>query len=379
MKKTLIASFILLILFFTGCREIYNIPDETKNVKLLVVEGLLNSNGSTTIKLSRTVNPADTTKIKSELNAVVKVEGENNSSFTLTGNSKGEYVYPSLPLIDNVKYRLRIKTKEGKEYLSDFVPVQKSPSIDSVNWKRKETGLETGIQIYVNTHDAQNQTRYYRWEYDETWEFHSTYASSFEYKNDTVVQRTDPLAIYICWTSESSNRILVSSSEKLNQDIISLAPLTIIPFSSIKMSVRYSILVKQYALTKEGYEYWNLMRKNTEQVGTLFDPQPSSLFSNIRCLTTPDEQVIGFVSAGTISEKRIFISNAEVVPWTYKQICAVEDTIAKKDITTKFANGYYIPTQAIYDMRGNIVAYLAGEAVCVDCRLRGTNIKPLFW
>jgi len=379
MKKTLTASFILLILFFTGCREIYNIPDETKNVKLLVVEGLLNSNGSTTIKLSRTVNPADTTKIKSELNAVVKVEGENNSSFTLTGNSKGEYVYPSLPLIDNVKYRLRIKTKEGKEYLSDFVPVQKSPSIDSVNWKRKETGLETGIQIYVNTHDAQNQTRYYRWEYDETWEFHSTYASSFEYKNDTVVQRTDPLAIYICWTSESSNRILVSSSEKLNQDIISLAPLTIIPFSSIKMSVRYSILVKQYALTKEGYEYWNLMRKNTEQVGTLFDPQPSSLFSNIRCLTTPDEQVIGFVSAGTISEKRIFISNAEVVPWTYKQICAVEDTIAKKDITTKFANGYYIPTQAIYDMRGNIVAYLAGEAVCVDCRLRGTNIKPLFW
>src|SRR5436189_1938037 len=105
MKKTIIASVILLALFSTGCRELYDIPDEAKNVKLLVVEGFLNSNGPTIIKLSRTVNLKDTAKIKPELNAIVKVEGENNTSFTLTGNLKGEYAYPSLPLLDNVKYR----------------------------------------------------------------------------------------------------------------------------------------------------------------------------------------------------------------------------------------------------------------------------------
>jgi len=381
MKKTIIASVILLALFSTGCRELYDIPDEAKNVKLLVVEGFLNSNGPTIIKLSRTVNLKDTAKIKPELNAVVKVEGENNTSFTLTGNIKGEYAYPSLTLLDNVKYRLRIKTTEGKEYLSDFVPVQKAPAIDSVNWVRKESGVETGLQIYVNTHDPQNQTKYYRWEFDETWEFHSPYYSNLEYKNGAIVPRSDPLAIFICWKNEPSNHILVGSSAKLSQDIISLAPVTIIPFNSIRISVRYSILVRQYALTEKGFEYWDLMKKNTEQLGTLFDPQPSTLFSNIHCLTTPDEPVIGYVSAGAVSEKRIFITNNEAYPWVYRYPCPDEVQISNNPSQLQFwfAGHLLIPTREIYNMFGILVGYYASDPPCVDCTLSGTNVKPSFW
>jgi len=380
MKKRLMLYGILLTILIAGCRDMYDIPNEVKNLNLLVIEGFLNSNGPTSIKLSRTVNLRDTAQIKPEINAIVKVEGENSTSYTLTGNAKGEYNYPFLPLIDNIKYRLRIKTATGKEYLSDFVPVQKSPAIDSVNWQRKESGLETGIQIYVNTHDPQNQTKYYRWEYDETWEFHSPFSSSFEYRNDSMLPRTDPIKIFICWKSESSTSVLLGSSAKLSQDVISLAPITVIPSGSIKITVRYSILIKQYALTKEAYNYWEILKKNTEQVGTLFDPQPSHLFANIHCVTSPDEEVLGYISAGSTSEKRLFITRNEVEPWNYFHGC-ITDTIANKPAFLKAAFGskILVPTEAIYGPFGSIAAYVGAIEPCVDCTTIGTNVKPSFW
>ncbi|MES1222130.1 MAG: DUF4249 domain-containing protein, partial [Bacteroidota bacterium] len=306
MRKYLnIALGLLVVIVFAGCKDLYDLPDEVKNVRLLVVEGQINAGaGPTTIKLSRTVNLKDTASIKPELKAVVTVEGENGSNYTLTGDTKGQYSNAQLAINANVKYRLRIKTTDNKEYLSEYVPVVNAPPIDSVNWQRKESGIETGIQIFVNTHDPQNNTRYYRWEYDATWEFHSPYFSGFEFQNGKVISRVEPNKVLICWKSESSSQVFLGSSAKLSQDQISLFPLNIIPFSSIKISVRYSILVKQYALTKQAFEYWDVLKKNTEQVGTLFDPQPSNLISNIHCVSNPGELVVGFISAGAVSEKR---------------------------------------------------------------------------
>ncbi|HEX8377054.1 MAG TPA: DUF4249 family protein [Pedobacter sp.] len=65
--------------------------------------------------------------------------------------------------------------------------------------------------------------------------------------------------------------------------------------------------VKQYGITKEGFNFLAKMKENTEQVGGIFDPQPTELKGNIFCMTNPCEKVIGFMHAGRISEKRIFI------------------------------------------------------------------------
>jgi hypothetical protein len=42
--------------------------------------------------------------------------------------------------------------------------------------------------------------------------------------------------------------------------------------------------VYQYALTKDQYDYWTELKKNSEQLGTLFDAQPSQLNSNIHSM-----------------------------------------------------------------------------------------------
>lgn len=363
------------MLTMAACKQEYPLPRETNDLNLLVVEGLLNSGpGPTVVRLTRTFNPTDVGSVVPEVNAQVSVEGENNSTFVLTGNTKGEYINNQLNLDNAVKYRLRIRTTGGKEYLSDFVPVQLTPPIDSVHWKR--TG--EAIQLLVSTHDPQNTTWYYRWEYNETWEIHSDFISNYRWVDPNVVLRPDPFAIYFCWRHEASTRVFLNSSAKLTQDVISAQQLHSIPLGTEKISIRYSVLVRQYALTEEAYQFWEIMKKNTEQVGTLFDPQPSQLLSNIHAVNDPGEPVIGYVSAGSISENRLFINRNEVEPWRYRRDC-VERVIPLDSLRYFFPNDQYIPLQEWYAPGGRLGGYTSSLRNCVDCTTRGTNVRPAFW
>jgi len=64
----------------------------------------------------------------------------------------------------------------------------------------------------------------------------------------------------------------------------------------------YSIEVTQYALTPEAFTYWELLKKNTEQLGSIFDASPSSSLTNIAAINSKD-LVIGYVSVSTTTKK----------------------------------------------------------------------------
>ena len=181
-----------------------------------------------------------------------------------------------------------------------------------------------------------------------------------------------------CWSNAASTEILIGSSAKLNEDVISHVPITSIPRNEEKIIERYSILVKQYALTKEAFEHWQILEKNKRQRGTIFDAQPAQLTENIHCITNPGEPVIGWVSASSIEEKRIFIPNSSVAPWG-------------RGPTGVACDVFFIDPAdaAIYlNSPDNAPAYFVtggGLAItrprCVDCRSNGDGVpvKPAFW
>lgn len=356
-----------------ACRDQYPLPSEANNLKLLVVEGFLNSNGPTSVRLSRTSNLSDPASVVAESGAQVMVEGDDNTTAILTGNNSGEYTNPQLNLKTNQKYRLKIISADGKEYRSDFVPVQASPDVDSVHWKR----TAEGVKFYVSTHDPQNKTWYYRWEYLETWEIHSALLSYYVYRDPNVVPRQDPFSIYFCWKNDLSKVILLNSSARLSQDVISAQPLHTIPIGTERISVRYSLLVKQYALTREAYQFWDILRKNTEQLGTLFDAQPSQVLSNIHAVNDPNDPVIGFISAGSFAEKRIFVKESEVAPWPYRRECEPRN-IPNDSLKFYFSNMAWIPLEQWFIMNF-FAGYTAGLRNCVDCTVGGSPVKPAFW
>ncbi len=328
--KLLRLIYCVLLLQVIACKEKYDLPFTGPARGYLVVEGYINRGaGPTTFKLSRTIALVDTINVNPERSAIVTVEGNDNSSVTLTEIGTGTYSVNQLFLTAGRQYRLHIKTKDGKDYYSDFTPLKATPVIDGISWER----IDKGVELFVNTHDAQNNTRYYRWEYEETWEFHSSHYSVLEYIFNPAtgaprkVQYRDPVSankLFYCWKSEKSSSILIGSSVKLSTDSIHL-PVQLIPNASWKLSVLYSILVKQYAISADEYEFLRRMKKNTEQVGSLFDAQPSELKGNIHNSKDPNELVLGFVGITEPQEKRIFIKNSEVPNWNYQQACEKVD------------------------------------------------------
>ncbi len=376
----------IIILLAAGCKELYQSPIKSSITGYLVVEGVINSGpDSTIIKLSRTTS-LDSIRAVYEPNAQVLVEGDDNSSYRLFDNGSGKYKAVNLNLNASRKYRLHIRTTEGKEYLSDFEAVKNNPPIDSISYKSENNGL----QLFINTHDPLNNTRYYQWEYTETWEFHSDYPSylSYFYKaipggelvhvgfKDSVRFGVDT-SISKCWGYNSSSNLLLGSSAKLSKDAINL-PIIFIPPASQKLSVLYSIQVNQYSWTKEGYEFLEKMKKNTEGTGSVFDAQPSEIKGNIHCVTDPAEIVIGYFSISPVQKKRIFISVNDVPGWKYESGCTVFEIENISD-SIKFKGSGLMPAYVMQSGPFDIKTFAGASPRCVDCTLSGTNLKPSFW
>lgn len=380
MKKLFYSCIVLLAI---GCKQRFEPPVTPPVNGYLVVDGVINSGaGSTNIRLSRAVALADSARMKNERNAVVRVEGEDNSVFPLAEVSQGLYSIPQMSLNANVKYRLYIKTSDGKEYTSDYSRVIKTPAIDAVRWEQPGN-----LQLYINTHDPQNNTRYYRWEWEETWEFHSAFTSQLEYTRNSLGEisgikykypdQSHDTTIFICWRTEASTNLLIGSSAKLVKDSIDL-PIHSIPQRSQKLSVLYSIKVRQHALSKTGFEFLQRMKKNTEQTGTLFDAQPSELAGNIHAKNNPTEIVIGFVEVSDMQEKRIFIRPSELTNWGYRANCMETEVLNNPD--TIRAYSYLTPTNvATYTPTGGIATFYGSDISCVVCTLTGVHSKPPFW
>lgn len=375
MKINYLVAGLLATLLFTSCKDEYEPPLINTDTNILVVEGVLNaSGGSTNVRLSRSTKIDNFNNIVAEEGAQVTVEGETGPAQSLVPTGGGFY-RGVLALTTGGKYRVRIVTTNGKEYLSAYSTVKQTPVIDSIGWSRSGDG----VMVHANAHDATGNTTYYRWEYEETWEIHSYYGSKFIYENGSVRDRIYPdEERMVCWKHANSTSILIGSSAKLDGDRISQAPLVFIPSGHEKLAWRYSIIVRQYALEKNAYEFYDLMKKNTESIGTIFDPQPSEIRGNFTCVSDPEEPVIGHITASTVEEQRIFINSSQVPGWVFVENCPVQH-VTPDSVVYYFEGDGFIP----YDVKeaGNTVEYyLASYAGCVDCTKRGGGRqRPSFW
>ncbi|MCC2545998.1 DUF4249 domain-containing protein [Hymenobacter sp. BT175] len=369
-----------LALLLPGCIDPY-MPDVISGPSsYLVVEGFINAKGVTNITLTRTQAVAAKAAVPAETRAAVYIEQEGGANRYLLreGAVRGTYQSDLLALTAGARYRLYLKTLAGAEYASEFVPAKITPPIDTLLWEAAGSGLT----VYVNSHDDTNTSQYYRWEYDETWEYTSAYAPSLEYAGGRIRPITIPYPS-VCWRSARTTSIDISKTTGLSRDVVYKFPVRKLSPSSDRLQRRYSILVQQSALTRTEYEYWELLKKNTESIGTLFDPQPSQLTGNVRCLTNPSELALGYVGVHSREVKRLFVDRNDLprtwITTTGYEGCFPPDTAKIGFLDLYFGRGLLLPISEAYDERGRFAGYLASTPDCIDCRKRGTAIKPSFW
>ncbi len=370
--------WVLLLQAMPSCKRAYEPAVLKQTDQLLVVNGVINtgSNGQTHINLSRTRNLQDTVVFHPETGATIYIEGEGGQQYPVTAvNDSGDYVSEALHLSTAAKYRLAISTRDGSHYQSELVSSVQTPPIDSVSWQQP-----FDINFFVSTHDPSGNARFYRWDFIETWEHHAQLVTPWHLENNQLTVATEANQTTVCWSSQFSKEIVMANSAALGEDRISMQPLHVIANPDVRLNYRMSLLVNQYALTPEAYNYWQIVKKNSQQLGTLFDQMPSQLIGNLVCLDRPTELVLGYISATAVQSMRIFVDRRELVDWPLAvtgKDCELNNFDYNPFLLPVF--NYGNDNFSVYYFITNGPAVMA-RRTCLDCRYDGgKNQKPAFW
>ena len=162
-----------------GCVEEYPPPVADGAVDFLVVDGSINSTtGSVEVILTRAIALDSQDAPPPELNAQLQIEDDNGTVYSLGDYGSGVYRKDNFIIEDNTAYRLSIKRADGRTYYSEYVSMKNTPPIDSIVWSPSR--LRDEILIQINTHDDANNTRYYQWTFEETYEYTSPFLSLYK-------------------------------------------------------------------------------------------------------------------------------------------------------------------------------------------------------
>jgi len=330
--------------------------------------------------------------------ADVHITDDKGNDFHLYQGVNGWYetIDTCLQGVPGNTYTLQITDADGNRFESTPELMMEVPPIESlffeekqrISIKRDEVSQELWLDILLNTRMPADGIHYLKWEFEETWEFKMPEYIRVDKRfsdSPTCIGRagesipimtwvTIPPEQFHCWGSEASKSILVKSTvDNLTGEIKSFPLISIGPEDD-RLSIRYSILVKQYSLNKELYDFFKKLENLNETNGGMYDKMPSPLYGNIQSLSG-DKKVLGFFLVSTVKTKRIFIDNRDVhvktghnayfsCGWVAPPLCMFPYYYYGKIVD----NGTYIGTNV-----------WSTEKFCTDCRERGKSVKPDFW
>ncbi len=372
--------FFILIGIYSGCRTPYDPEVPDSEVRILVVEGYLDTEGKKSeLKLSRTVPLSNESSTLPETGATVLLRGQNGQQFSLAEREKGIYIFQR-DIDERQTYTLEIVLRSGERYASEVLKPIVTPDIIDGGFKRDSDGVE----VYVST-QGNAEADDFLWTFEETWIYRPRIRTPYIYvpATRTVRNRTEAEQNSLCFKTESSPDIVLETSSRFQDQVVFQKTVTEIPQGDERIMERYSILISQKGIASKDVQFWEILKKNTEDIGSIFSPLPSLIGGNIKSLDNASDPVIGQVSLGVVRQKRIYINLQDVSPWNYVDPefndCIIEEEpVFIQDYQTKFGGGEIVPVRGL--MQGTtIVAYYPSTRRCTDCTLYASRIRPDFW
>jgi hypothetical protein len=381
MSKT---GFILSLILITiiGCREPFEPTLNNQQSGILVVEGYLDSEGlKSELKLSVTTKVSDLVSFSPVKKAIINLTSGNGKIYPLVEDKNGSYFFQhNIP--EDQQYTLEIILSNGEKYISgSLIPII-TPPIKEAGYLRDEEGIE----IFVNTQGDKNADDFL-WTFDESWIFLPRIKVTYIYKPAlmNVVPISDDERIDLCYKSVKNSDILLETSSRFKEQVVFRKTITEIPEGDERLMERYSILISQKAIPQESLEFWETLKKNTDNLGSIFSPLPSQIGGNFKYLGDGKKLVIGYVSIGIVRQERIYINKKDVLPWVYNDPlfddCFISpDTVRliPAELRSAFSSGGVLPARSVPGPMGPLGFYSTPRR-CGDCTLYADRKRPEFW
>ena len=182
-----------------------------------------------------------------------------------------------------------------------------------------------------------NDPVYYLWDIESGYEFVAALASDeSRFKRCWFIEPHAYKDIYIHKDIEGGYK----------KDIV-FAP------QNIKHKLDYTMLFRQFNISQSAYKFWSDVTVQKENVGSIFDKTPSSVFGNLYSTSDPEERVLGYFGVYGFSEQRVFFNDLDYPQTTdYGDACSGPQGPYPRDCY-------------------NCLRYLGGGD--------GSNNKPIWW
>nr|WP_294782486.1 DUF4249 domain-containing protein [uncultured Flavobacterium sp.] len=420
-KTTTYRTFIIALLttVITSCTTPYNYTTQGFENAIVIEATITNQLKKQEVKLSRTYKFEDEGPV-AETGATVNVTDDLG---TVYGFDEESGIYVSATAFNaqpGRTYQLHVKTKDGKSYSSSAEKLTTETNLENIytNVTTKEGVL--GVEIKAQSYDPSKSSKYYRYEYDETYKVIAPKWSPFEaiaVDHTTNNGSAAPGELYIqqrtkeartCYSNKKSNAIILTSTNDLAEDRVDFV-VRFIPSTDYVIANRYSILVKQFVQNQSAFTFYQTLSKMSGSESLLSQTQPGFLAGNIKSDTDNSEKVIGFFDVSAYSEKRIFLNFLDLFPSekipSYPYDCpAVLTTPAQerehifsycfdanggcggstvygliKQGKSAYFSGYNTIGAVPYPPKGGPFKIEIYNVECGDCTSFSSNIKPLFW
>jgi len=370
------------LLLMLGCIKEYNPQYDSDSIQKYVIHGMVtDQEGWQEVNVSITSSTQDPKYIP-VLNCKVEIKDDLGQKFILEPYENGTYrVWMNQEyLVPGRSYQVQVTSHDGQVMESSFDQMPTGPEIEEVYYQVEDHPTNDpdewlrGIQYYINFQAHEEDSKFYRWQLTETWEFHSAYPIEFYY--DGQIQHVFPpdYSLFYCWRTRLVDEVFTLSTQNLSDNSYEAFPLHFVRDNTERLSVYYSLLVKQIALSQEAFSYWDQIRINNSIGEGLYGSQPIAISGNITNTSDEDLQVLGFFQASSVSTKRLFTGPVEGLDLDFSDNCnPALLRVGLREITPDMYPGY------LMEYGGTWIPVLL-NVECVDCTSRfGVTTKPDYW
>lgn len=326
MKK--LKKYLILLLLLSGaCVDPYEVEVEGGE-QLLTVEATLTSEpGRQRVRLTRSdrygsvfeglIRPVRgaTVIVRDDLGEVAFLEEDDEE--------RGSYFTKSdFATQVGRSYTLQIQTVDGKIYSSLPERVSAVPEINSVQLETVRIPVEgeendrSGIQLIAELSDPAEENNFYLWRNGPSVYVLETRPDLFTPRPSDSNPSRDPQpkdCCITCYRSEivGNQGVFIANDDNFNGLTTRIAA-GFIEDDGLRFVNTYRVDLRQISISPEAFRFLRLVKQQTEISGSVFDPPPANIRSNMINLEDPDEVVLGYFIAGAETVRRIYISTADL-------------------------------------------------------------------
>ncbi len=320
-----IIIFLVVTLSLTACLDPIKFKFEGQTSHLVVFSNFSSKRGEQLVRLSRSV-PFDSPYKVYVKNARVYITSGAGELFEFYHRESGAYyANEGVQVIPGETYVLHIEV-DGEVYESKPA---KAPTLDEsvtiqdilmeVDNKpviipgEKELRTLEGFMFKANYQDKAGIPNFTRWSYYREYEVDTQPWNFIDYFCPRGCPRPAPKSCcQHCYVTNKEEFFTVSNDRLTDGRLVQNVPIVFMQFYQL-MNTRMKLSLYLHNISEEAYIYYKALEAQAESSGTMLDPPPTEVISNMFNVNNAEEQVIGFFEVSTIDEKN-FIFTPDMLP-----------------------------------------------------------------